>query len=103
MVDRHFHRLVFQHRSMASWNPNVAWVKILTADFTGDGRADLTSRYQQGGQWWSATLLRLRLRHRVWSINLDDLSDLENSMIGTKTMAQTRPIVASTSGCRKKR
>jgi hypothetical protein len=29
--------------------------------------------------------------------NSDALSDLENSKIGTKTMTETRPIVASTS------
>lgn len=36
-----------------TWNPNVTWVDIQVGDFSGDGKADITGRYLQGGSWWT--------------------------------------------------
>jgi autotransporter-associated beta strand protein len=37
----------------ANWNPNVTWVDVKVGDFSGDGKADITGRYLQGGSWWT--------------------------------------------------
>jgi hypothetical protein len=38
----------------ATWNPNLTWVDVQVGDFNGDGKADLTGRALQSGQWWTA-------------------------------------------------
>jgi hypothetical protein len=35
-----------------SWNPNVTWVDVHLADFSGDGKSDIVGRVQGTGQWW---------------------------------------------------
>ncbi len=35
----------------AAWNPAVTWSPILTADFTGDGKADVAGFDTTTGQW----------------------------------------------------
>ena len=38
----------------ATWSTLATWVDVQVADFNGDGLGDLTGRYLQGGQWWTA-------------------------------------------------
>ncbi len=35
-----------------TWDPNAAWVDVLTGDFSGDGRTDIAARDANTGAWW---------------------------------------------------
>jgi hypothetical protein len=38
----------------ATWSTAATWVDVQVGDFNGDGMADITGRYLQGGSWWTA-------------------------------------------------
>jgi len=38
---------------LATWNPAITWVDVIVGDFNGDGKADITGRYQQAGLWFT--------------------------------------------------
>jgi autotransporter-associated beta strand protein len=46
----------FSNSLWATWNENasITWVDVKVGDFNGDGKADLTARWSQGGSWWTA-------------------------------------------------
>src|SRR5260370_12730991 len=44
----------YTYTQWATWNPNVTWVDVQVADFSGDGKADITGRYLQGGQRYTS-------------------------------------------------
>jgi hypothetical protein len=46
----------FVNSLWATWsaNPGVTWADVKVGDFNGDGKADLTGRWLQGGSWWTA-------------------------------------------------
>jgi hypothetical protein len=46
----------FVNSLWGSWsaNPLVTWTDVQVGDFNGDGKADLTGRWLQGGSWWTA-------------------------------------------------
>jgi hypothetical protein len=50
-----------------TWNPNVTWVDVKAADFTGDGKDDIVGRWLQGGQWWVATSLGNSFNNNLWA------------------------------------
>ena len=35
-----------------TWSTSATWVDVRVADFNGDGKADLTGRYLEGGVWF---------------------------------------------------
>jgi hypothetical protein len=38
----------------ATWSTFATWVDVQVGDFNGDGKADITGRYKEGGSWWTA-------------------------------------------------
>ena len=36
----------------STWNPKVSWQDVHTADFTGDGKAEIVGRDPSTGYWW---------------------------------------------------
>jgi hypothetical protein len=36
-----------------TWSTSATWVDVKVGDFNGDGKADITGRWLQGGQWWT--------------------------------------------------
>jgi hypothetical protein len=42
----------FTNSLWTAWNPNVTWVDVQVGDFSGDGKADITGRVLENGQWW---------------------------------------------------
>jgi hypothetical protein len=37
-----------------TWSTAATWVDVRVGDFNGDGKADITGRYLEGGSWWTA-------------------------------------------------
>jgi autotransporter-associated beta strand protein len=35
------------------WSTGATWVDVRVGDFNGDGKADITGRWLEGGQWWT--------------------------------------------------
>jgi hypothetical protein len=52
-----------------SWNENanVTWVDVKVGDFNGDGKADLTARWSQGGSWWTALSTGSSFTTSLWA------------------------------------
>jgi hypothetical protein len=49
----------FSTSKWATWSTGapglpVTWVDVQVGDFNGDGEADITGRWLQGGEWWTA-------------------------------------------------
>ena len=47
----------FTNSLWATWaadGPSVTWVDVKVGDFNGDGKADITGRWLEGGSWWTA-------------------------------------------------
>ena len=42
----------FVNKKWTRWSTNVAWVDVMAADFTGDGKVDLVGRNGGNGDWW---------------------------------------------------
>lgn len=38
----------------SKWTASIAWADVLVGDFNGDGRSDLTGRWAETGQWYTA-------------------------------------------------
>jgi hypothetical protein len=50
-----------------TWSPNVTWVDVKVADFSGDHKADITGRWMQGGQWWTAVSTGTSFNTSLWA------------------------------------
>ena len=51
----------------AVWNPNATWVDVKVGDFNGDGKADITGRYLQGGSWWTGLSTGSSFTTSLWA------------------------------------
>jgi hypothetical protein len=45
----------FSNSMWGQWSarPGVTWVDVNVGDFNGDGKADITGRWLEGGSWWT--------------------------------------------------
>jgi len=43
----------FTTKLWATWSTGVTWVDVQVGDFNGDGKADITGRALESGQWWT--------------------------------------------------
>src|SRR5260370_32686306 len=52
----------------AAWNPAVTWSPVLTADFTGDGKADIAGFDTTTGQWTVGASTGSAFPSTVWAV-----------------------------------
>ncbi|MDY0167509.1 MAG: S8 family serine peptidase, partial [Thermoguttaceae bacterium] len=58
---------VFTNERWTGWNPNVELVDVMTADFTGDGKADIAGRVAGTGDWWVAASTGTGFTNAKWT------------------------------------
>lgn len=44
----------FSSGKWSRWTSTIAWADVIVGDFDGDGRSDLTGRWAETGQWYTA-------------------------------------------------
>src|SRR5437660_5984706 len=52
----------------AVWSTGVTWVDVQVGDFNGDGKADITGRALQSGQWWTAASTGNSFSTSLWAV-----------------------------------
>jgi autotransporter-associated beta strand protein len=59
----------FTNTLWTTWNENanLTWVDVKVGDFNGDGKADLTGRWLQGGSWWTALSTGSAFNTSMWA------------------------------------
>jgi autotransporter-associated beta strand protein len=59
----------FTNSLWTTWNENanLTWVDVKVGDFNGDGKADLTARWSQGGSWWTALSTGSTFNTSLWA------------------------------------
>ncbi|MDY0170130.1 MAG: SdrD B-like domain-containing protein, partial [Thermoguttaceae bacterium] len=57
----------FTNQKWGKWNPNLEWVDVMVADFTGDGVADIAGRIATTGDWWVAASTGTGFTNAKWT------------------------------------
>ncbi len=61
----------FTNSLWATWaadGPSVTWVDVKVGDFNGDGMADITGRWLQAGQWYTALSTGTSFTTTLWAM-----------------------------------